>query len=268
MRGSCLRDRIAGAHVRRRDRRGGAPHYVLHGRRCAGVARACAACVVGRRVAVLGGGFIGLEVAAAARQLGCDVTVIDPAPAARSQRALPEVVGAYASIGCTMRAAWSSRWRHCRARSVARPAAARSSRPITATCWPIIRRGGHRCGAECRAGAGGRARCRQRPQADAGCCTVDPSPIFAAGEVTMVLQSAARAPRVRIESWQVAENQPAVPRPANLLGADEAYAELPWLRSDQYDCNLQMLGLFGGERMIVVRGDPIERAVHGVRAGG
>ncbi|USB84857.1 NAD(P)/FAD-dependent oxidoreductase, partial [Burkholderia cenocepacia] len=34
----------------------------------------------GRRVAVLGGGFIGLEVAAAARQLGCDVTVIDPAP--------------------------------------------------------------------------------------------------------------------------------------------------------------------------------------------
>ncbi|HDR9353657.1 TPA: FAD-dependent oxidoreductase, partial [Burkholderia multivorans] len=49
----------------------------------------------GRRVAVLGGGFIGLEVAAAARQLGCDVTVIDPA-ARLLQRALPEVVGTYA----------------------------------------------------------------------------------------------------------------------------------------------------------------------------
>ena len=60
---------------------------------------------------------------------------------------------------------------------------------------------------------------------------------------------------VRIESWQVAENQPAVAA-ANLLGADETYAELPWLWSDQYDCNLQMLGLFGGERTIVVRGDP------------
>ncbi|MBA5790593.1 FAD-dependent oxidoreductase, partial [Escherichia coli] len=34
-------------------------------------------------------------VAAAARQLGCDVTVIDPAPRLL-QRALPDVVGAYA----------------------------------------------------------------------------------------------------------------------------------------------------------------------------
>lgn len=67
-------------------------HYV----RTVADARALRAQLVrGRRVAVLGGGFIGLEVAAAARQLGCNVTVIDPA-ARLLQRALPEVVGAYA----------------------------------------------------------------------------------------------------------------------------------------------------------------------------
>ena len=53
-----------------------APHYV----RTVADARALRAQLApGRRVAVLGGGFIGLEVAAAARQRGCDVTVIDPA---------------------------------------------------------------------------------------------------------------------------------------------------------------------------------------------
>jgi NADPH-dependent 2,4-dienoyl-CoA reductase/sulfur reductase-like enzyme len=39
----------------------------------------------GRRLAVLGAGFIGMEVAAAARQLGLHVTVVDPAPAPMSK---------------------------------------------------------------------------------------------------------------------------------------------------------------------------------------
>jgi anthranilate 1,2-dioxygenase ferredoxin reductase subunit len=87
---------------------------------------------------------------------------------------------------------------------------------------------------------------------DAGCRTVDPD-IFAAGEVTSHFN-----PRLgfhtRIESWQVAENQPAVAA-ANLLGGSETYADIPWLWSDQYTSNLQMLGLFGSETSTIVRGD-------------
>ena len=42
----------------------------------------------GAKIAVIGGGFIGLEVAASARQCGCDVTVIEAAPRILG-RALP-----------------------------------------------------------------------------------------------------------------------------------------------------------------------------------
>ncbi|AOJ34460.1 anthranilate 1,2-dioxygenase system ferredoxin--NAD(+) reductase [Burkholderia metallica] len=224
------------------------PHYV----RTVDDARALRAqLAAGRRVAVLGAGFIGLEVAAAARQLGCDVTVIDPA-ARLLQRALPEVVGTYA------------RQLHD----------ARGVRFHTATLPRAIRRApdggavvetdrgdvpadlvvvgiGVVPNVELAQAAG--LDVDNGIRVDAGCRTVDPA-IFAAGEVTMHFNPLLGR-HVRIESWQVAENQPAVAA-ANLLGGNETYGELPWLWSDQYDCNLQMLGLFGSERTIVVRGDP------------
>jgi anthranilate 1,2-dioxygenase ferredoxin reductase subunit len=60
---------------------------------------------------------------------------------------------------------------------------------------------------------------------------------------------------IRVESWQVAENQPAVAA-ANMLGGDEPYAEMPWLWSDQYDCNVQTLGVFAPHQSVFKRDDP------------
>ncbi|MFP3435117.1 FAD-dependent oxidoreductase, partial [Paraburkholderia sp. SIMBA_061] len=74
---------------------------------------------------------------------------------------------------------------------------------------------------------------------DAQCRTSDPR-IFAAGEVTMHFNPLLGR-HVRIESWQVAENQPAIAA-ANMLGDALEYAERPWLWSDQFDCSIQMLG--------------------------
>jgi anthranilate 1,2-dioxygenase ferredoxin reductase subunit len=88
---------------------------------------------------------------------------------------------------------------------------------------------------------------------DEHCHTTDPL-IFAAGEVTNHF-NALLGRHVRVESWQVAENQPAVAA-ANMLGREERYAEMPWLWSDQYDCNLQTLGVFAAHQSIVKRGDP------------
>ncbi|MDN7427636.1 anthranilate 1,2-dioxygenase system ferredoxin--NAD(+) reductase [Burkholderia sp. AU45388] len=205
----------------------------------------------GRRVAVLGGGFIGLEVAAAARQLGCDVTVIDPAPRLL-QRALPEVVGAYArqlhdARGVNFQMATLPR---AIRRAPGGGAVVETDCGDVPADVVVVGIGvvpnvelAHAAGLDVDNGI----------RVDAGCRTADAA-IFAAGEVTMHFNPLLGR-HVRIESWQVAENQPAVAA-ANLLGADERYAELPWLWSDQYDCNLQMLGLFGGERTIVVRGDP------------
>ncbi|HIC7207763.1 anthranilate 1,2-dioxygenase system ferredoxin--NAD(+) reductase [Burkholderia stabilis] len=224
------------------------PHYV----RTVADARALRAQLVpGRRVAVLGGGFIGLEVAAAARQLGCDVTVIDPAPRLL-QRALPEVVGAYArelhdARGVVFQMATLPR---AIRRGPAGGAIVETDRGDVQADIVVVGIGvvpnvelAQEAGLDVDNGI----------RVDAGCRTADPA-IFAAGEVTMHFNPLLGR-HVRIESWQVAENQPAVAA-ANMLGADDAYAELPWLWSDQYDCNLQMLGLFGSERTIVVRGDP------------
>ncbi|KVD45137.1 pyridine nucleotide-disulfide oxidoreductase [Burkholderia sp. ABCPW 11] len=224
------------------------PHYV----RTVADARALRAQLApGRRVAVLGGGFIGLEVAAAARQLGCDVTVIDPA-ARLLQRALPEAVGAYArqlhdARGVRFRMATLPR---AIRRAPDRGAVVETDRGDVPADIVVVGIGvvpnvelAQAAGLDVDNGI----------RVDAGCRTADAA-IFAAGEVTMHFNPLLGR-HVRIESWQVAENQPAVAA-ANLLGADERYAELPWLWSDQYDCNLQMLGLFGSERTTVVRGDP------------
>ncbi|QRR06323.1 pyridine nucleotide-disulfide oxidoreductase [Burkholderia sp. MS455] len=227
---------------------GVAPHYV----RTVDDARALRAKLApGCRVAVLGGGFIGLEVAAAARQLGCDVTVIDPAPRLL-QRALPEVVGAYArqlhdARGVVFQMATLPR---AIRRAPSGGAIVETDRGDVQADIVVVGIGvvpnvelAQAAGLDVDNGI----------RVDAGCRTADPA-IFATGEVTMHFNPLLGR-HVRIESWQVAENQPAVAA-ANLLGADETYAELPWLWSDQYDCNLQMLGLFGSERTTVMRGDP------------
>lgn len=227
---------------------GVAAHYV----RTVADARALRAQLVrGRRVAVLGGGFIGLEVAAAARQLGCDVTVIDPA-ARLLQRALPEVIGAYAyrlhderGVGFQM----TTLPRAIRAAAGGGAIVETDRGDVHADV--VVVGIGVLPNVELAQAAG--LDVDNGIRVDAGCRTADRA-IFAAGEVTMHFNPLLGR-HVRIESWQVAENQPAVAA-ANLLGADDAYAELPWLWSDQYDCNLQMLGLFGAGQTTVVRGDP------------
>lgn len=205
----------------------------------------------GKRVAILGGGFIGLEVAAAARQLGCDVTVVEPA-ARLLQRALPDVVGRFA---CNMHGSHGVAFH-----LAATPQRIRSGGEGTTVIETdrgevfadvVVIGIGVVPNVELAARAG--LDVDNGIRVDAGCRTADPA-IFAAGEVTMHFNPLLGR-HVRIESWQLAENQPAVAA-ANMLGADESYAELPWLWSDQYDCNLQMLGLFGMEGMSVVRGDP------------
>jgi anthranilate 1,2-dioxygenase ferredoxin reductase subunit len=219
----------------------------------------------GKRVAVLGGGFIGLEVAAAARRLACAVTVIDPA-ARLLQRALPEVVGAFAQR--------MHDGRGVEFRLSAMPLAIRHDTTGGAvvetyrgdvTADVVVVGIGVVPNVELAQAAG--LDVDNGVRVDAGCRTNDPA-IFAAGEVTMHFNPLLGR-HVRIESWQVAENQPAVAA-ANMLGAAETYAEMPWLWSDQYDCNLQMLGLFGDERTTVVRGDPLNGAfgVFGLDANG
>ena len=47
---------------------------------------------------------------------------------------------------------------------------------------------------------------------------------------------------MRLESWENAQNQ-AINAAKAVLGTFEPYAEIPWFWSDQYDANIQMMGL-------------------------
>jgi anthranilate 1,2-dioxygenase ferredoxin reductase subunit len=203
----------------------------------------------GRSVVLIGGGFIGLEIAASAAKLGAGVTVLELAPRLMG-RAMPPIVSDFA--------------RALHERHGVRLELGIKIELIEATSGGLVVRteqGQHVCDLLL-AGVG--AIPNTELAADAGLVvddgirvdghgrTSDPG-IYAAGDVTRhdnpILGRA-----IRIESWQVALNQTAVVARC-MLGAPEPYAELPWMWTDQYDCNIQALGLPSPDADLIVRGD-------------
>tara|TARA_R110002110_G_scaffold63045_6_gene175471 strand:- start:4012 stop:5238 length:1227 start_codon:yes stop_codon:yes gene_type:complete len=77
--------------------------------------------------------------------------------------------------------------------------------------------------------------------------------IFAAGDVTNHPNSLLGR-RVRLESWENAQNQ-AINAAKAMLGTPQPYAEIPWFWSDQYDANIQMMGLPEDWDETAIRGD-------------
>jgi anthranilate 1,2-dioxygenase ferredoxin reductase subunit len=204
----------------------------------------------GKRVAILGGGFIGLEVAAAATQVGCKATVIEPAPALL-QRALPDSVARHIAAlhernGVDLRLGtlpYAITYANGGA-SIETDGDALAADVVVVGIGVVPNvELAEACELEVRNGI----------VVDEQCRTNDPA-IFAAGEVTMHANPLLGR-SVRIESWQVAENQPVVAA-ENMLGGRAMYAELPWLWSDQFDCNVQTLGIIEARHRLVTRGDP------------
>jgi anthranilate 1,2-dioxygenase ferredoxin reductase subunit len=203
----------------------------------------------GRSVVLIGGGFIGLEIAASAATLGAGVTVLELAPRLMS-RAMPPVVGDFA--------------RALHERHGVRLELGIKIELIEATGGSLVVRteqGQHVCdllvagvgaipNAELAADAG--LTVEDGIRVDAQGRTSDPD-IFAAGDVTRH-DNPLLGRAIRIESWQVALNQAAAVARC-MLGAAEPYAELPWMWTDQYDCNIQVLGLPSPEADLILRGD-------------
>jgi len=60
--------------------------------------------------------------------------------------------------------------------------------------------------------------------------------------------------RIRLESWENAQNQ-AICAAKAMLGGTDIYAEIPWFWSDQYDANIQLMGLPDNFDQTAIRGD-------------
>jgi len=203
----------------------------------------------GRSVVLIGGGFIGLEIAASAAKLGAAVTVLELAPRLMS-RAMPPIVSDFA--------------RALHERHGVRLELAIKIELIEATGGGLVVRteqGQHVCDLLI-AGVGAVPNTELAEAAglavengirvDAQGRTSDPD-VYAAGDVTRH-DNPLLGRAIRIESWQVALNQAAAVA-RSMLGAAEPYAELPWMWTDQYDSNIQVLGVPSPEADLIVRGD-------------
>ena len=205
--------------------------------------------IAGRRVVVVGMGFIGSEVAASLRQKDLDVVAIEP-----SKTPLARVLGE--DVGQRLA---DLHQRHG-VRTVFEDTVVAFEG--TSRVERVLTKGGRRL--ECDfvvAGIG------IEPvvdlldgsgvQVDNGVvvdeyCQTNVSGVYAAGDVANHYHPLFKR-RMRVEHWQNAIKQGAAAA-RNMLGRHVAYDEVHWFWSDQYDANLQYAGFHSTWEQLVVRG--------------
>lgn len=206
----------------------------------------------GRSIVVIGGGWIGLEVAATARQKGAEVTVVE-AQGRLCERTVPPEISAHL-LG--LHGAHGTRvLLGARITGMAQGADGRSAVTLadgnTLTCHAIVAGVGLMPNDELARDAG--LECDGGVIVDRNCRTSDPD-IFAAGDVAVTPNPWAGRP-LRLESWQNAQDQ-GIAAARAALGLPVDYGPLPWFWSDQYGMNLQIYGLPQPSHRVVARGTP------------
>ena len=203
------------------------------------------------RIVIVGGGYIGLEVAAVARTEGRSVTVLEA-----EDRVLKRVAGPATSD-------FFDRYHRDRgvdirlgARLVAieRDGGALRARLATGDTRPadlVLVATGARANDDLAHAAG--LACQDGIMVDEFARTSAPD-ILAIGDCTR-FPSARYGRRLRLESVQNAIDQ-AKAAAAVMLGKPQPYDPVPWFWSDQYDIKLQIAGLADGYESVDTLGDP------------
>lgn len=213
------------------------------------------ALLAAQRIVILGGGVIGLEVAASAAALGCAVTVVEIDSQVMG-RVVPEPLAA----------------------AVAELHAARGVEVLTSARAAAIEGGGGRVGCvRLESGDGlpadlvligvGAEPCSDLA-VDAGIETDDGilvdeyfrtsvDGVFAAGDVARVLHAGERR-HLRLEQWQTAQAQGGCAA-MSILGIGEPYRDVPWMWSDQHDAHVQVAGFGFADAELVRRGELADR---------
>jgi 3-phenylpropionate/trans-cinnamate dioxygenase ferredoxin reductase subunit len=202
------------------------------------------------KLIVVGGGWIGLETAAAARKHGAQVTVVEMA-GQLCNRALPRGLADYLQArheaqGVVVRLNTTVAKFEGAGKVERAVLASGETLPATMVVIGI----GVVPNSELAQAAG--LAVDNGIVTDA-CGRTDDPLIFAAGDVTNHANEFLRR-RVRLESWANAQNQ-AIAAAKAMLGKKEPYVEIPWFWSDQYNLNLQLLGIPHKSDASVVRGD-------------
>ncbi len=202
------------------------------------------------RVAVIGGGWIGSEVAASARQLGAEVVVVDPAPTPLHGVLGPKVGAAFAQlhrdhgVGLRMGVGVEALQGATAVEGVL------LSDGSTEVADVVVIGVGAVPNIELAEAAG--LACDNGVVVDERLLTAVPG-VLATGDVASAFH-----PRygrhVRIEHWANALNQGAAAG-RNAVVAPQVYDRLPYFYSDQYDLGMEYVGLAGRDDQVTFRGD-------------
>jgi 3-phenylpropionate/trans-cinnamate dioxygenase ferredoxin reductase subunit len=233
----------------------GGVHFL---RTIADVERIRAEWMPGKRLVIVGGGYIGLEVAATARELGLQVTVLEMADRVMNRVVCPQISSFYEAEHARhgVRILCNSRVR------------ALAEAPGAGRVRAVITDDGEEHAADCvvvgcgvlpsdtLAAACGVV-CENGVVVDDRCRTSDPV-IYAAGDCTSH-PSLHYGRRLRLESVDNAFEQGASAA-LNMLGLEAVHDKVPWFWSDQYDLKLIIIGIGQGYDAVVMRGDPATHA--------
>jgi NADPH-dependent 2,4-dienoyl-CoA reductase/sulfur reductase-like enzyme len=210
----------------------------------------------GGQVVIAGAGWIGLEVAAAAREAGCEVTVVEPEDVPLRRALGPELGQVFAGLhtehGVRFRFGEGVSELHGAGRvsEVVTSSGARLPADVVVVGIGVVPNVGLAEDAGLATGNG--------ITVDASLRTSAPG-VFAAGDVADAVNPLLGR-RLRVEHWANALNMgPAAARA--MLGQDVSYDRVPYFFSDQYDLGMETSGVPepGGYDEIVYRGDRAAR---------
>ncbi|NMN99055.1 NAD(P)/FAD-dependent oxidoreductase [Antrihabitans stalactiti] len=249
-----------GASPRRLEIPGGGLDGIHYLRRVTDAERLRSALSSAPRVVVVGAGWIGLETAAAARELGCHVTVVEPRQAPLLAALGPEMGGFFADLhrehGVDVRLGHG----------------VTEIRGATDRVSAVVTDDGSVIPAEAViVGVGARPNVELAAEAelpvdngvlvDQSLRTDDPD-VYAAGDVANAFHPHYARP-VRVEHWANALHggQAAA---KSMLGQSVSYDRLPYFFTDQYDVGMEYTGWFppGGYDAVVTRGDVVGKSFH------
>ncbi|MDP1026877.1 FAD-dependent oxidoreductase [Sphingomonas sp. KR1UV-12] len=209
-----------------------------------------------REIVVIGGGYIGLEAAAALTKFGKSVTLVETLdrvlarvagePLSRFYEAEHRAHGVRLLLGSTVECIEGER-------------AVSGVRLVRGELLPadivivgigIVPAVGPLADAGAEVGNG--------VVVDGACRTSLPN-VFAIGDCAAHPNRFAEGATIRLESVQNANDQ-AVTAARNIVGREARYDAVPWFWSNQYDLKLQTVGLSTGHDEAVLRGDPATRS--------
>ena len=201
----------------------------------------------GRRLVIVGGGYIGLEAAAVAAKLGLDVTVVEMAPRILQRVAASETSDYFRSMHHQhgVKILESTGFERLLGEGHVTGVQLSDGRVLEADF--VVAGVGILPGTALAEAAG--LKIDNGIWTDALSRTSAPH-VWAAGDCASFPY---KGGRLRLESVGNAIDQ-AEAVAENILGAEKPYQAAPWFWSDQYDCKLQIAGLNSGYDSIVTRG--------------